>query len=275
MTARSNAQSVPRERESTSDEITALARGLAVLRHVAAADAPASNRELAELTGIPKPTVSRITATLVNTGFLYQLPDSERFVLTAAVLELSNGFLRNFDIRARSRPFLVELAEKTSLSVHLAVRDRLDMVAIDVVRPRSAVLVTRLEAGSRMDIARTAVGRAYLATLDADARRELLGALQAAAGDEWPHVVARLNPALELIAHDGYAIAIGEWREELNAIAAGFVAPTGERYAVNCGGAAHQCSADYLRSVAAPALRECIEKIVRETGGASWPNPPS
>ncbi|KGC54521.1 iclR helix-turn-helix domain protein [Burkholderia mallei] len=118
------------------------------------------------MTGIPKPTVSRITATLVSTGFLFQLPDSERFMLTASVLELSNGFLRNFDIRARSRPFLVELAEKTSLSVHLAVRDRLDMVAIDVIRPRSAVLVTRLETGSRMDIARTVVGRAYLAALE-------------------------------------------------------------------------------------------------------------
>lgn len=184
MTTRSNAQAIPREREATTDEITALARGLAVLRRIATSDAPVSNRELAELTGIPKPTVSRITATLVSAGFLFQLPDSERFVLTASVLELSNGFLRNFDIRARSRPFLVELAEKTSLSVHLAVRDRLDMVAIDVIRPRSAVLVTRLETGSRMDIARTAVGRAYLAALEDDARRELIGALQAAAGDD-------------------------------------------------------------------------------------------
>ncbi|CAJ3645049.1 transcriptional regulator [Burkholderia pseudomallei] len=272
MTTRSNAQAIPREREATTDEITALARGLAVLRRIATSDAPVSNRELAELTGIPKPTVSRITATLVSAGFLFQLPDSERFVLTASVLELSNGFLRNFDIRARSRPFLVELAEKTSLSVHLAVRDRLDMVAIDVIRPRSAVLVTRLETGSRMGIARTAVGRAYLAALEDDARRELIGALQAAAGDDWPFVVSRLNAALADIAQHGYAIAIGEWREELNAIAAGFVAPTGQCYAVNCGGSAHQCTPDFLRSVAVPALRECIAKITREIGGAAWPN---
>ena len=128
--------SASRDRESSPDEITALARGLAVLRRIAAADAPVSNRELTELTGIPKPTVSRITATLVSAGFLFQLPDSERFVLTASVLELSHGFLRNFDIRARSRPFMIELAERTSLSVHLAVRDRLDMVAIDVVALR-------------------------------------------------------------------------------------------------------------------------------------------
>lgn len=78
--------SAPRDRESSPDEVTALARGLAVLRRIAAADAPVSNRELTELTGIPKPTVSRITATLVSAGFPFQLPDSERFVLTASVL---------------------------------------------------------------------------------------------------------------------------------------------------------------------------------------------
>ncbi|MFP3711950.1 IclR family transcriptional regulator, partial [Paraburkholderia sp. SIMBA_009] len=77
--------------------------------------------------------------------------------------------------------------------------------------PRSAVLVTRLEIGSRMDIARTAVGRAYLAALEDDERRTLLDALRATAGDDWPHVSARLNPGLEDAMRAGHAIAIGEW----------------------------------------------------------------
>lgn len=256
------------EREGSGDEVIALARGLTVLRCIAVANAPVSNRELAELTGIPKPTVSRITATLVGAGFLYQLPDSERFVLTAAVLELSNGFLRNFDIRARARPFLIELAERTSLSVHLAVRDRLDMVVIDAIRPRSAILVSRLEVGSRMDLTRTAVGRAYLAVLAEPDRAALMAGLQAASGDDWPHLHARLAGALEDTRANGFAIATGEWYEGLNAIAAGFVGPAGERYAVNCGGAAHLCPREWLIERAAPALLECIEKIVREIGGA-------
>src|SRR6201993_1632381 len=99
-TASTKAQT-SKDKDSPGDEVTALARGLTVLRAVAAAHAPLSNRELAELTGIPKPTVSRITATLVGAGFLFRLPDSERFVLTASVLALSKGFLRNFDICAR------------------------------------------------------------------------------------------------------------------------------------------------------------------------------
>ncbi|MGF6754654.1 IclR family transcriptional regulator [Paraburkholderia sp. GAS42] len=255
------------EKEGSGDEVTALARGLTVLRRIAAADAPLSNRELTELTGIPKPTVSRITATLVGAGFLFRLPDSERFVLTSSVLELSNGFLRNFDIRARSRPFLIELAERTSLSVHLAVRDRLDMVVIDAIRPRSAVLVSRLEVGSRMDMCRTAVGRAYLAALSDAERDKLLTGVQAATGDDWGHLSNRLHTALQETAEQGYAIAVGEWHEGLNAIAAGFIGPSGERYAVNCGGSAQQCPREWLMERAAPALLECIEKIVYEIGG--------
>ncbi len=256
-----------KEKDGSGDEVTALARGLTVLRAIAAADAPLSNRELTELTGIPKPTVSRITATLVGAGFLFRLPDSERFVLTSSVLELSNGFLRNFDIRSRARPFLIELAERTALSVHLAVRDRLDMVVIDAIRPRSAVLVSRLEIGSRMNLSRTAVGRAYLSALAEPEREKLLIGLQAAEGDDWGHISSRLTSALRETAEQGFAIATGEWYNGLNAIASGFIGPSGERYAVNCGGSADQCPREWLISRAAPALLECISKIVLEIGG--------
>jgi IclR family transcriptional regulator, positive regulator for flagellar biogenesis len=254
-------------KEKDGEEVTALARGLDVLRRIAAADAPVSNRELTEWTGIPKPTVSRITATLVGAGLLFRLPDSERFVLTASVLELSNGFLRNFDIRARARPFLIELAELTGLSVHLAVRDRLEMVVIDAIRPRSAVLVSRLEVGGRIDLCRTAVGRAYLAVLPPTERQTLIASVQTASGDDWPSIIGGLQSGLDDVRQLGFAISTGEWHHGLNAVAAGFVGPSGQRYAVNCGGAAHQCPRETLIQSVAPALLDCIARIVNEIGG--------
>nr|WP_244813849.1 IclR family transcriptional regulator [Caballeronia sp. Lep1P3] len=254
-------------KEKEGDEVTALARGLDVLRRIAAADAPVSNRELTDWTGIPKPTVSRITATLVGAGLLLRLPDSERFVLTASVLELSNGFLRNFDIRARARPFLIALAEQTGLSVHLAVRDRLEMVVIDAIRPRSAVLVSRMEVGGRMDLSRTAIGRAYLSVLSEADRQALIGSLQTATGDDWPAIAGGLQRSLDDARRQGFAISLGEWHNGLNAVAAGFVGPSEERYSVNCGGAAHQCPQETLVSTVAPALLECVEHIAREIGG--------
>ncbi len=254
-------------KDSGADEVTALARGLTVLRAIAAAETPLGNRELTELTGIPKATLSRLTGTLVSTGFLARLPDSERFVLTSSVLELSSGFLRNADLRERARPFLTRLAERTALSVHLAVRDRLDMVVIDAIRPRSAVLVSRLEVGSRIDMSRTATGRAYMVALDTASRAELTAALQAAAGNDWGFVGSRLDAALAETAAQGYGIAIGEWHEGLNAIAGAFAGPNGELYGINCGGAAQQCPRDWLVGHAVPLLRECVERIAEEIGG--------
>jgi IclR family transcriptional regulator, positive regulator for flagellar biogenesis len=258
-----------KSKEREGEEVTALARGLDVLRRIAAADAPVSNRELTEWTGIPKPTVSRITATLVGAGLLLRLPDSERFVLTASVLELSNGFLRNFDIRARARPHLIALAEQTGLSVHLAVRDRLEMVVIDSIRPRSAVLVSRLEVGGRMDLSRTAVGRAYLSVLSAPERQSLIGSLQTASGDDWPAIARGLQIGLDYAREHGFAISLGEWHQGLNAVAAGFVGPSEERYSVNCGGAAHQCPQEVLVGDVAPLLLECVAHIAREIGGTA------
>ncbi|WP_087086599.1 IclR family transcriptional regulator [Caballeronia catudaia] len=261
-----------RVREKDGEEVTALARGLDVLRRIAAADAPVSNRELTDWTGIPKPTISRITATLVGAGLLHRLPDSERFVLTASVLELSNGFLRNFDIRARARPFLIRLAEHTGLSVHLAVRDRLEMVVIDAIRPRSAVLVSRLEVGGRMDLSRTAVGRAYLAVLSEVDRHALIGSLQTASGDDWPTIAGGLQRGIDDALRLGFATSLGEWHHGLNAVAAGFVGPSGERYSVNCGGAAHQCPRETLIGDVAPVLLECVGHITREIGGTHAPS---
>jgi len=259
----------PRDKDGHADEVTALARGLAVLRCLAAADTPLGNRELAAQTGIPKPTVSRLTGTLVSTGFLARMPDTERFILTSAVLDLSNGFLRNSDIRTRARPFLVRLAERTALSVHLNVRDRLDIVIIDTVRPRSAPLVSRLEVGARIDMSRTSAGRAYLASLDAGARDALVSALQTTAGNDWGYVGSRLDEAIAETAAQGYGLSIGEWYSGLNGIAATFVGPDNEHYVVNCIGAAQQSPHDWLVAHAVPLLRECVTLIAAEVGGTT------
>jgi DNA-binding IclR family transcriptional regulator len=98
-------------------------------------------------------------------------------------------------------------------------------------------------------------------------RQKLLLGLQAAEGDDWGHISNRLENALHETTAQGFAIATGEWHDGLNAIAAGFIGPSGERYAVNCGGSAHQCPRDWLITRAAPLLLECISRIALEIGG--------
>ena len=58
---------------------TTLARGLSVLRAFRVTDDGLSNAEIAQRTGLPKSTVSRLTFTLGQLGYLVQSPRDDRF----------------------------------------------------------------------------------------------------------------------------------------------------------------------------------------------------
>ena len=68
------------------------------------------------------------------------------------------------DVRRVARPLMQALAEHAGVSVNLGVRDRLGMVYLDTYRSASTFAV-QLEAGSRIPLAVTSMGRAYLCGL--------------------------------------------------------------------------------------------------------------
>lgn len=256
---------LPTVEPAAREEVTALARGLALLRIAADASEPLSNGELARRAGIPKATVSRLTATLQSSGFLRQSAD-ERFTLGPAALHLGHAYLRTFDFRQQARLHLVELAEAAGANVQLGVRDGIDMVVIDTIRPRTAVIVSRADIGSRMRIATSAMGRAYCASLALEERRALLGELRAATGSEWPQVSQRMDAALAEHAREGYCSSMGEWHPDINAL--GFVlhGPRGELYGASVGGPAFTLTEQVLQEKVGPKLLQVQREIEREAG---------
>src|SRR5690606_34923895 len=73
--------------ESNDDQfVSALARGLKLLRCFEPGQAFLGNQELAERTGFSKATVSRLTYTLVRLGYLNYHPEKYRYSLGSAVL---------------------------------------------------------------------------------------------------------------------------------------------------------------------------------------------
>ena len=249
----------------TKDEVSALARGLVLLRTLADANVPLSNRDLAERAGIPKATVSRLTATLQSAGFLRMSPD-ERYALGPAALHLGNAYLRSFDFRQQARAHLAELAEAAGANVHLGVRDGLDIVLIDTLRPRTAIILSRMDVGSRMNIATSAVGRSYLAALPLEQRQALLQEIRAASGEQWPHVQERLEAALAEFAQHGYCSSFGEWHPEINALGFSLRGPRGELYGVSVGGPAYTLTEQAMREKVAPKLLLAQRLIEREAG---------
>src|SRR3954451_4297544 len=66
--------------------ITALARGLEVLRVFTPTEGLLGNGEIAERTGLPKPTVSRLPYTLPKLGYLSHVERRAKYQLAPAAL---------------------------------------------------------------------------------------------------------------------------------------------------------------------------------------------
>lgn len=247
------------------EEVSALARGLVLLRTIADADQPLSNRDLAERSGIPKATVSRLTATLQGAGFLRLSPE-ERYALGPAALHLGNAYLRSFDFRQQARLHLAELAEAAGANVNLGVRDGLDVVLIDTLRPRTALILSRMDVGSRMPIATSALGRAYLSSLPLEQRLALMEELRVASGEQWPQVKARLEAALAEYDRYGFCSSFGEWHPEIHALGFSLHGPRGELYGVSVGGPAYLLPRERMLEQVAPKLLQVQRAIEREAG---------
>lgn len=248
------------------DEVSALARGLALLRVLADADGALSNRDLAERTGIPKATVSRLTSTLQSAG-LVRAGSDDRFALGPGVLHLGNAYLRGFDLRQHARIHLAALAEAAGANVQVGVRDGLDMVLIDSVRPRTALILSRMDVGSRMAIATSAMGRAYLAALPAAEQSALRAELLAASRDA-AATALRLDAARAEAQSQGFCTSFGEWHPDIHALGFSLRGPQGELYGVSVGGPAYKLPAELLVSQVGPRILLAREAIARDAGQA-------
>lgn len=249
------------------DTVSALERGIAVLRCFTETRRSLTSTELSRLTGVPRPTVTRLASTLVTLGLMKQEPDGERYMLGPGVVSLARVFLAGLDVRGIARPHMQALAEAVGGSVYLAVPDGLDMVLIEASRPRTTMLAPRLDVGSRVPIANSALGRAYLWALPHEERSRVVESLRLARGSDWAALEGPMKKALEDGDKLGYLISAGEFHREINSVSVPLVGPSGDVMALNCGTAAFVYTEDHLRQVIAPQLLKMAKELAADLGG--------
>ena len=249
------------------DTVSALERGVALLRCFSEERRHLSTAEIARLTGIPRPTATRLAATLVALGLLKVDRAGDKLMLGPGVVSLARVFLAGLDVRAVARPVMQDFAESFGGSVYLAVRDGLEMVLIEACRARSSMLSARLDVGSRVPMANSALGRAYLAGVDPAVRAQLVESLRLARGHDASALDAGLARALEDARRHGYCISAGEFHREINSVSVPLAGPEGEVMALNCGGAAYAFPEERLRAELGPRLIEMARSLAVEIGG--------
>jgi len=249
--------------------VTALARGLEVLGAFRAGEGPLGNQELARRTDIPKPTISRITHTLTQLGYLSYDSRLGTYELGGRMLTLSHAALSNVSIHKIARPLMQDLATAHNLHIALAVRDKLMMLNIDTCEGYGLVGL-RLAPGSRIPMAITAIGKAYLAATGPEERERIQEEIRRQHGDEWPLIRRSIDAAVRDVAARGFCVSMGEWRKDINAVGAPIFAAGGEvAYALSFGGPAYLMSKEHLYDELGPALAAAARSISRALGGQS------
>ncbi|HBO4674321.1 TPA: IclR family transcriptional regulator [Pseudomonas aeruginosa] len=244
--------------------VTALARGLELLRCFTPRESLLGNQELAKKTGLPKPTVSRLTHTLTRLGYLRHLPHSGKYQLEVGVMSFGYAMLSNLSIRALARPLMEEMAGYAKAAVTMAARDRLSMVYLDVVHGE-ANLTMRRQVGSHLSLHRSAIGRACLAAMPEDEREFILGHIRKRHPEDWPEVRKGLERAFRDYADYGFCLSLGEWQRDVNAVGVALHHESHGLLAFNCGGPSFHLKREKLEDDIGPRLLHMVHNIEAAT----------
>ncbi|CAO3410558.1 IclR family transcriptional regulator [Azospirillum largimobile] len=241
--------------------VTALARGLELLRAFRRNESMLGNLELAQRTGLPKPTVSRLTYTLAKLGYLAYDQNTGKYRLGTSVLALGYASLSGMGIRQVARPLMQELAEQTGLAVALGGRDRLSMIYLECCKAAGPITLS-LDVGSHIKLSTTSMGRAYLAALPEEERAPLMAKLEEHEGEGWPEIRDGILQSIEDYRTHGFCRSIGAWKSEVHAIGVPFVPRDGSQVlAFNCGGPGFLVDPQKLEEEFAPRLVAMVRRI--------------
>lgn len=247
-------------RENNPQFIASIARGLEILRCFSASNQLLGNQDLARMTNLPKPTVARITSTLVSLGYLKQLPNTTKYVLDVGVLALGYAALSNISARTQAYPYMEDMSKYAQAPVAMATRDRLNMLYLEIVHSGSA-LTLRRPVGSTLPIHSSAVGRACLAAMGEKERQFLFDAIKKRHPDEWQQIKIGLEQAIQDYEQYGYCLSLGDWIKDVNSVAVPLFHSTHGILVFNCGAPNYMMDETKLKTDIGPRLIHMVNNI--------------
>ncbi|WP_203076488.1 IclR family transcriptional regulator [Falsiroseomonas ponticola] len=228
--------------------VTALARGVQVLRCFTAARPELGTTEIAAMTGLAQSTVWRLCHTLTGMGVLVPGRDPGRLRPGYGLLSLGYAALAKGGIAEAAQPGMQRIADRFGVQLSLATRQDDTML---IVARAEAPTILRLSftVGATLPIASTALGWAWLAGVDAAERLAVLARLEAGTR-------AEIEDALEHFARHGFVLNLRRAHPDVNSIGVPIICPDGSRVmALNCGGAVSVVTPELLAGPVAEAVK--------------------
>jgi len=247
--------------------ITALSRGLDVLKCFCPDEAPLVNQEISRRTGLPRPTVSRIIYTLRELGYLRYYYKSRSCALGGAAYVLGQVADANFDPLGASRPIMQRYAKVTGANFGLSARNRQEMTYV-VACEGAQLIGLQLRPGDRIPMARSAIGLAYLATVDERERSTIMRQLHKNELGDLDEIGRRIAEFKAQIEERGFCLSLGEWQPEIHGVTVPIKVPRLDGiYVLSAGGPAERLPRDKLLSETGPLLLQAASEL-RDALGA-------
>ena len=149
-------------RQSNSDFVEALARGLGIITAFSPTATALSVSDVAARTSLPRPTARRLLLTLEQLGYVRS--NGSQYTLTTKVLELGTTYISTLGIWELARPHLEALVAQTGESSSMSQLDGSDIVYVARV-PVPKIIAIAVHIGTRFPAVATSMGQVLLADL--------------------------------------------------------------------------------------------------------------
>ncbi|SFU06291.1 transcriptional regulator, IclR family [Pseudovibrio denitrificans] len=153
-------------------------RTIHLLNLISQAKAPPSLPQLKEISGLTRPTLYRLLASLEAEGLIEQRGD-QRYQLGVRLVSLARKALAENDIRSLAKDALLHLRNQTGETVHLAVPSRDELIYIDKIECEETVRMAST-IGTRVPMHSSGVGKAYLGAMNPEEAEALIQQLDMA-----------------------------------------------------------------------------------------------
>lgn len=208
-----------------------LERGIEILRAFRPGVDTLGNGEIAERTGLPRSTVSRLTKTLVEFGMLDEVRTERNYRLAAAVISLGHAVRMGSPVLKILGPLMRTESTRRRLNVGLAAADRSMMVYLESIRYNPRPTLRSIVAGQQVPMELTSLGRAYLAGIPEADRDRLLAKFKRRSAAATKAVIADVQKSIRSVRRDGYCAV--SWQPGVLAVATPIVLDGLPVYALN------------------------------------------
>lgn len=254
-----SAQPILAESASDGAFATTLAKGLVVLEAFEGGGL-LGNMEISVRTGIPRPTVARLTHTLAELGYLNYDARIAKYAVGARALRMLHPLLAGMPFRQLARPLMQDLAYSVRGTVSIGLLDGPSMVYVETARSGDVGPHTP-DIGMPIPVVRTAMGRAAASILPEAEAARLEQQLEAADGAMWASYRDLYRDGLRQCAERQFCTCFGEYLPAIHAIAAPLFRLRGRSFAINCGIPAFRLQPGQLEHEIGPRVRALAESI--------------